>query len=98
MPERHSGRCTRDSPWPGGYQRSITTRPAIEVVNREAVAHVGRVADEMGREPSLSGARDIGGLVVEIQDLVGRETQAGGQTAERLRVRLAPAEFGGKDR
>src|SRR5713101_1195306 len=80
-----------------GYQWSTTTRPALELVNREASAHVCGLADSVGREPSLPGARDIGSIVVEIQDLGGRETQAGGQAAERLRVRLAPAELGGKD-
>jgi hypothetical protein len=68
------------------------------LVNREADAHVCRLRDTMGREPGLPGARDIGGIVIEVQDLVGHEAEMGGQTAERLRVRLAPAELGGKDR
>jgi hypothetical protein len=44
-------------------------RPALELVNREASAHVCGLADSMGREPSLPRARDIGSIVVEIQDL-----------------------------
>ena len=70
----------------------------IDLVKRQAGMHVCRLADWMSREPGLPGARDIGSIVVEIQDLVRPETQADGETAERLRVRLAPAEFGGKDR
>ena len=85
-------------PWPAGYQQSPTTRPVIELVNCETGAHVCRCANWIGREPGLPGTRDIGSVVVEIQNLVRRETQAGGQTVERLRVRLGPAEFGGKDR
>lgn len=63
----------------------------------EAGAHICCSANSMGRQPGLPGARYIGCIVVEMEDLVRRKLQTGSQAAEGLRVRLAPAKLGRED-
>src|SRR5438552_5212979 len=70
---------------------AVTASPALETMPREAGADARYSVDALGGEPGLPGAGHVGVVVVEIEDLAGRTLQAGGQTAEGLRVRLAPA-------
>ena len=64
----------------------------------EAGAYACGSTDMMGPQPSLPSTCHIGGIVVEIEDLVRRTRQTSRQAAEGLRVRLAPAQLGREDR